>query len=93
MPSDDTDDSKVIEDVHVPFKTASIIEDISVGSDTPITDEIHMPSNSTSDDVNEIVEPNTPTVPSKLFEFSCAEYSLWSFQLIHLLTSHLNSLS
>ena len=25
--------------------------------------------------MDEIVEPNTPAVPSKLFEFSCAEYS------------------
>ena len=39
--SDDVDDSNVIEDVHVPSKTASIIEDISVDSDTPILDEGH----------------------------------------------------
>ena len=75
MPSDDTDDSKVIEDVHVPFKTASIIEDISVGSDTLIINKVHMSSDDTSDDVNKLVEPNTLTVPSKSFEFSCVEYS------------------
>jgi len=34
--SDDVDDSKIIEDVHVPPKTASIIKGISVSSDTPI---------------------------------------------------------
>ena len=34
-----------------------------------------MSSNSASDDVNEILEPNTPTVPSQSFEFLCAEYS------------------
>ena len=39
---------------------ASIIKDIAVGSDTPIIDEIHMSSDSTSDDVDEIVELNTP---------------------------------
>jgi len=33
MFSDDVDDSKVVEDVHVPSETASTIEDISVGSD------------------------------------------------------------
>ena len=41
VPSDDVDDSKAIEDVHVPSKTASIIEDISVVSNTPIIDD-HM---------------------------------------------------
>jgi len=30
VPSDDIDDSKVVEDVHVPSKSASIIEDIRV---------------------------------------------------------------
>ena len=34
-----------------------------------------MSSDSTSDEVDEIVEPNTPAMPSKLFEFACAEYS------------------
>ena len=34
VPNDDIDDSNVFEDVHVPFKITSIIEDISVGSDT-----------------------------------------------------------
>ena len=58
--SDDVDDSKVAEDVHAPSKAASVIEDITVGSDTPIIDEIHMSSDSTSDDVNEIVELNMP---------------------------------
>ena len=35
VPDDDVDDSKVVEDVHVPPKTANITEDISVGSGTP----------------------------------------------------------
>jgi len=34
-----------------------------------------MSSDSTSDDVDEIIELNTPTAPSKSFEFHCAEYS------------------
>ena len=38
MPSEDVDDSKVVEDVHVPFKTPSIMKDISVGFDIPIID-------------------------------------------------------
>ena len=33
-----------------------------------------MPSDSTSDDVDEIVEFNIPTMPSKLFEFPCVDY-------------------
>ena len=39
MLTDDVDNSKVVKDVHV-SKTASIIEDIAVGSDTPIINEI-----------------------------------------------------
>jgi len=34
-----------------------------------------MSSDSISDDVDEIVKANIPAVPSKSFEFSCAEYS------------------
>ena len=45
--SNDVDDSKVIEDVHILPKTASIIEDISVDSDTPIIDEIYVSSDGT----------------------------------------------
>jgi len=60
--SDEVDISKVIEEVHVPSKTVSIIEDTTVGVDTLVIDEIHM-SDSASDDVNEIVEPTTLHLP------------------------------
>jgi len=53
--NDDVDDSKVVEDVHVPSKTTSIIEDISIGFDTPIFDEDHASYKGTSV-VDEIVE-------------------------------------
>jgi len=33
-----------------------------------------MSYDSTSDDVNEIVESNILAVPSKLFEFTCVDY-------------------
>ena len=56
--SDEVDVSRVIEEVHVPFNTVSIIEDTTVGADTLVIDEIHM-SDSASDDVNEIVESTT----------------------------------
>jgi len=36
VPSNDFDNSKVVVDVHVPFKTATIIEDISISFNTPI---------------------------------------------------------
>ena len=75
MPSDDVDDSKVVEDVHVPSKTASIIEDIAVDFDILIIEKIHMSSDSISDDVNKIVESSTPALPSKLIEFPCDEYN------------------
>jgi len=72
---DNIDDSKVVEDAHVLSKTANIIEDITVNSDTLIIDEVHVSYDSTSDDVDKIVEANTLIVPSKSFEFPCAEYS------------------
>ena len=75
MSPNDVDDSKVVEDVHVSPKTASIIEDISVGSNASTIDEIHVSSDGSSDDMNEIVWSNTPTMPSKPFESHCAEYS------------------
>ena len=75
VPSNDVDDSKVVKDEHAPPKAASIIENISVSSETPIVDEVRMSSDSTSDDVNEIVEVNIPTEPGKSIEFLYAEYS------------------
>jgi len=75
MLTGDVDDSKVVENVHVFSKTASIVEDITINSDTPIIDEIRTSSGSVTDDVNEIVEPNTITLPSKPFESLCVEYS------------------
>ena len=75
VPNDDVDDSKVVEDVHIPSKTTSIIKDISVDSDTLIIDEVHISSDSISDGVDEIVEPNTPPVPSKSFKLPCSRYS------------------
>ena len=42
---------------------------------TQIIDEIHMSFDSANDDVDEIIEPNTPAVPSKSFEFPCVEYN------------------
>jgi len=49
VPSDDVDDSKVVENVHISSKTGSIIKDISVGFDTPIIDEGHAPYEGTSE--------------------------------------------
>jgi len=53
---------EVIEKVHVPSNTVSIIEDTAVGADTLVIDEIHM-SDSASDDVNEIIEPTILHLP------------------------------
>ena len=60
MPSDV--DLKVVEDIHVPFRTASITENITVGFSTLIFDEAHMSSDSTSHKVNEIIKPNIPSL-------------------------------
>ena len=39
--SDDVDNSKVVEDIHIPSKITNIIETISISSDTSILDEGH----------------------------------------------------
>ena len=51
-----------------------------------------MSSDSTSDDVDEIVESNIyiPTESSKLFKFPCADYG-FLVVLSYLLVSHLSS--
>ena len=74
MPSDNVDGSKFIKNVSILLQIISIVEDKLVDFGTPIIDEVHMSSDSTSDDVDKIAESNIPTVPSKSFEFSCAEY-------------------
>ena len=48
------------EDVHIPSKTTSIIEDISVGSDTLIFDDDYVSYEATSEVVDAIVESGTP---------------------------------
>jgi len=60
VPNDDVDNSKVIENVHVPSTAASIIEDKSVGIDTSIIEEDHASYEGTSEVVNVIVESDTP---------------------------------
>jgi len=59
VPSNDVNDSKVVENVYVPFKTASIVEDISVGSDTLIIEESHGYYEGTSE-VDAIIDSDTP---------------------------------
>ena len=59
MPSDEVDDSKVVENVHVPFKT-SRTKDISVGSDTSIIDDGHTSYEDTSEVVDATAESGPP---------------------------------
>ena len=93
MPSDNVDDSKVVEDVNILSEIISIVENTLIDSDTSIIDKVHVFSNSTSDDVDEIVEFNMPTVPSKSFEFLMLIMGLQSFMLSQLLVSYLSFLS
>jgi len=51
-----------------------------------------MSSDGTSDDVDKLVEPNIPAVPSKSFEFSCTKYSFMVVLPSHILVSHQNSM-
>ena len=74
MPSDNVGNSKVDENVNILPEITRIVEDVLVDFDTSIIDEIHMPSNSTIDDVDEIVESNISAVPSKSFEFPYVDY-------------------
>jgi len=74
VPSDNVEDSKVVEDVNILPKITSIVEDKLVHFGTPIVDEVHMSSDSTSNGADEIVESNIPAVLSKSFEFPCADY-------------------
>ena len=83
-------DLKVVEDVNTLPEITSIVENILVDSSTSIINEVHVSSDGTSDDVDEIIESNILTVPSKLFEFSCADYGLGPFLLSYLLVRHLS---
>ena len=38
-------------------------------------DEVHTSSDGASDNVDALVGPNIPTMPSKSFKFSCVEYN------------------
>ena len=74
MPSDNIDDSKVVEDVNLLPGITNINEGILVDFGKSIIDEVHMSYDSTSEDVNGIVESNILAVPSKLFKFTCVDY-------------------
>jgi len=56
VPSDDVDDSKVIEDVHIHSEISSVVEDPLVNPGTPIIDEKHVSFARTSDVVNVLME-------------------------------------
>ena len=60
VPNDDVDDLKVIEVVYIPSKTASIIEDISVDSNTQIIEKSYVSYEDTSGVVGTKVESGTP---------------------------------
>jgi len=60
MRSVEVDDSKVVKVVHVSSKTASIIEDISVGFDTLIVEEGYASYDGASEVVNVLVDFDTP---------------------------------
>jgi len=53
--SNDVDDSKIVENIHIPSKAASIMKDISVSSDTLIIEEGHDCYESSSEVVDAII--------------------------------------
>ena len=66
MPSDDVDDSKVVEDVHVYSESFSTIQDTSIDPCPPILNEILMSSTGTSDIVDALVDSNT-LIPNEIY--------------------------
>jgi len=82
VPSYDVDYLKVVEDVHVPFKITSIIEDVSVDSDTPIIVEIHASYEGTSKVVDVIVESGIPlTIDAHIHDTSDSAPELMEFSV------------
>ena len=79
MPSDNVYDLRVVENVNILPEITSIVEDALVDSGTSIMNEINVSFDSTSNDVDEIVESNISTEPSKSFEFPCADYEFMVF--------------
>ena len=67
---------KVVKDVNILPEITSNVEDALVDSGTPFIDEVCVSSNSTSDDMDEIVKSNIPAEPSQSFEFPCVDYGL-----------------
>jgi len=59
---DDLRDSRVVEDVYIPSKTTSIIEDISVDSGTPILDDGHASYEGNTEVMKAMVESGTPLI-------------------------------
>ena len=80
MPSDNIDDSKVVEDVNILPEITSIIENTLVNSATSTVEGVHVSSDSNSNDMNAIIESNIPAMPSKSFEFPYADYG---FMIVH----------
>jgi len=42
VPSDDVNDSRIVEDAYIPSEITSVIENTLVDSSTPILDEVHV---------------------------------------------------
>ena len=66
MPSDDVDDSKVVEDVHAYSEISSIIEGTSIDPCPSIHNEIPMFSAITSDVMNTLVDSSKFT-PAEIY--------------------------
>jgi len=60
VPTDDVDDSRIVEGVYIPSEITSVVEDTLVDSSTLILDEVNVSSEDTSDIVDALVEPSTP---------------------------------
>ena len=58
LPSDDVDDSRVVEDVYVPFEIISVVDNTLVDPSTPTLDEVYISFEDTSD-VDAMVESST----------------------------------
>ena len=84
---------KLFEVVNILPENTSTVEDTLVDSDTPIIKEVHVSSDSTSDDVDELVEFSISAVLVSHSTSLVLNMSLWSFLLSYFLASHLSYLS
>ena len=84
VPSDDADESSVVENVYVHLEIINVVEDTLVDSSTPILDEVRISSEDISDVVSVLVKSSTP-LPD---DFCVHEDDTSESDVLHLPVAH-----